>query len=462
MSFRRALAFALAPAVLWFTSPWLAACDDADESALPAGPGLGQVHAEVFAVSCAFEACHGGANPKAGLDLSSADAAYAHLVDVPARLVGGTRVVPGAPDESALVQVLEGPVGAVRQMPPGFSLSGAQVERVRAWIAAGARRGGEAEPGAPDTPDGGASVTGSRSPDELPPPPVGEGFQMGIDTVAPAGAEIWKCAVADLPTPPGAFTPVNRVHALQSPGVHHMDVMALGLLRGVTIEPGMYDCDDLYSTHPQMMEEGIFIFATQNEEEILELPEGVAANLPGGLRVMVEIHYVNPTPREVPVWSRINAYTMDAADVQDAIWGSAVRDVDINLAPGVEGWVEWTRCVMNRDVDVILLSSHTHELAERIEIHAFDGERTGELLYANDDWHAPPLMRVDPPMPLAAGTGFEFRCHYRNPTDRTVNWGFTAEDEMCQMALVHTPFSLAAECEVVDSGAGVGALPPNP
>ncbi len=433
---------------------------DADEDPAPAGLGLGQVHAEVFAVSCAFEACHAGPNPKAGLDLSTADAAYAHLVEQPATLADGIRVMPGDPDGSLLVQVLSAAVGDVRQMPPGFALSSAQIGRVRDWIAAGALRGGDFDPGL--APDGGATVTGTRSPDELPPPPLAEGFQMGIDTVAPAGGEIWKCAVADLPTPPGPFTPVNRVHALQSPGVHHMDVMALGLLAGVDLEPGMYDCDELYETYPSMMEEGIFIFATQNEEEVLELPEGVAANLPGALRVMVEIHYVNPTPVEVPVWSRINAYTMDPADVEDSIWGSAVRDVDIDLAPGVEGWVEWTRCVLTRDIEMILLSSHTHELAERIEIYRFDGERTGELLYANDDWHAPELMQLDPPLPIATGTGFEFRCHYRNPTDRTVNWGFTADDEMCQMAFVHTPFTLAAECRVVDSGAGVGALPPNP
>lgn len=440
----------------------LVGCDDESAEPAPTGPGLGQVHAEVFAVSCSFEACHGGANPKAGLDLSTADSAFAHLVDVPATMAAGIRVVAGDPDGSLLVQVLADAVGDVRQMPPGFALSQGQIQRVRDWIAAGALRGGDVDPGSVMAPDGGASVTGSRSPDELPPPALEEGFQMGIDTVAPAGGEIWKCAVADLPTPPGAFTPVNRVHALQSPGVHHMDVMALGLLQGVVIEPGMYDCDALYEMYPAMMEEGIFIFATQNEEEVLQLPEGVAANLPGALRVMVEIHYVNPTPREVPVWSRINAYTMDPEEVEDSIWGSAVRDVDINLEPGIEGWVEWTRCTLNRDVDMILLSSHTHELAERIEIYRFDGERTGELLYANDDWHAPELMQIDPPMPIATGTGFEFRCHYRNPTDHTVNWGFTAEDEMCQMAFVHTPFNLAAECEVVESGAGIGALPPNP
>ncbi|MCA9541501.1 MAG: hypothetical protein KC620_21535, partial [Myxococcales bacterium] len=293
--------------------------------------------------------------------------------------------------------------------------------------------------------------------EDLPPPLPEEGFQMGIDTTVRPGGEIWRCFVADLPTT--GPTPVNRVHAMQTRGVHHMDVMALGLL-DLDLEPGMYECDELYANHPEMMEDGIFIFASQNEEEVLELPEGVAALLPGGLRVMVEIHYVNPTPNWVDVWSRVNAYRI-TEPVRDQIWGSAVRDQDINVPPGATEHIEWTRCVMNTSVDMVLLSTHTHELARRIEVFRFDGEHTGELLYANDDWHAPELKLYDPPMPIARGTGFEFRCHYRNPRSTEAHWGFTAADEMCQIGFVHTPFLLNATCEVVESGAGTNALPPD-
>ena len=430
----------------------VSACSEAPTT--PQGetaPTLVDLQVQLFTPSCSFTSCHGGANPKRDLDLSSVEASMAALVGVAGSVPGSVRVVPGDPGASLLVQVLEGAVADVRQMPPDFPMEGALIEGVREWVLTGAIRGeGEGKVPIPgDTGEPPLPMDGP-TPEDLAVPPVTEGFQMGIDTVAPAGQEIWKCMVQDLPSE-DAFVAVNRVEALQTTGVHHMDVMALGLL-GLPIEPGVYECDDLYSTYPEMMEEGIFLFATQNSHETLTLPEGVAAFVPGNLRIMVEIHYVNPTSRDVPVWSRVNAYTIPTDSVQDQIWGSAVRDVDINVPPNARGHVEWLRCEMNQDVDVILLSSHTHQLAGLTEIYAHDGVERGALLYTNDDWHAPQLQQYEPAIHVAAGQGFELHCFYNNPTGEEVNWGFGADDEMCQFALVHTPFAINAECEIVESG----------
>ena len=432
----------------------LVACsgdDPVELSTTSAPPTLVDVQERVLTPSCAFSACHGSEGPKRGLDLSSVDASLEHLVDVPAEEEGWVRVVPGSPDDSMLLTVLEGPVGTAQQMPPGFALDADSIALVRAWIEAGAPRGeGEAGDGGPAGEVPHPNDSGPQK-EDLPPPAEGEGFQMGIDTVAGPGEEIWKCYVADLPG--DGLTAVNRVESIQTQGVHHMDVMALGLL-DLPIEPGMHDCDTLYDAYSEMMEEGIFLFATQNEQEALQLPENVAAVVPGDLRVMVEMHYVNPTPYEVDVWSRINAYTMPVDEVEDQIWGSAVRDSDINVPPNTDDHVEWTRCVMNRDIDLLLLSSHTHELATRVDVFTFDGENRGEMIYQNLDWHAPPLLQFPEPRFVPAGTGFEFQCHYRNETDAEVNWGFGADDEMCQIAIVHTPFDLFAVCDEVASGGG--------
>lgn len=427
----------------------LAACDDAPAPDAAAVPTLAELQSSVFTPSCSFAACHGGANPKNGLDLSSLEASEASLIGQPGKAAGTVRVAVGDPDGSLLVQTLEGAVGSVRQMPLGFVLSPEVQQSVRAWVAGGAPRGElggeEVKPVAPEPPSGGPT------PDDLPPPSVEEGFQMGIDTVAPANQEIWKCMVTNLPTV--APTPVHRVESIQTRGVHHMDVMALGLLR-LPIENGMYDCDELYSTYQEMMEDGIFIFASQNELEALELPDGIAAGLPAGMQVMVEMHFVNPFAQDMPVFSRINAYTMPQNEVRGQIWGGAVRDQDINVPPRTERHYEWTRCEMNRAVDVIILSSHTHQLAEYVDVYLWENGERKRAVYENYDWHAPPLKQFDPPLHLEPGMGFEFRCHYRNPTDSEVNWGFQAKDEMCQIAIVHTPLDLVAKCEVVETGAG--------
>jgi hypothetical protein len=131
-----------------------------------------------------------------------------------------------------------------------------------------------------------------------------------------------------------------------------------------------------------------------------------------------------------------------------------VRDETIHLPAGSEA-TEWSRCVMNEDVDVIFLASHTHELATNFTIRPFDGETTGEIIFSNDDWHDPMITQYDPPISVPAGTGFEWTCTYQNTKEQDVNYGLTAEDEMCNMAMVHTPQSMTAWCDIVETSDGV-------
>jgi hypothetical protein len=168
---------------------------------------------------------------------------------------------------------------------------------------------------------------------------------------------------------------------------------------------------------------------------------------------MHEIHYVNSTEEDVTAFSKINAYRYDPDKVENTIWGGAVRDTEISVPAGATGHIEWTRCTMNADVDVLFMSSHTHQLAERTVIRSFNGTDAGDVLYENTDWHAPPLKDMtSTPVHVPAGSGFEFECHYKNDSTSDVHWGFTAADEMCQIALVYTPGETTRKCDIVASG----------
>ena len=58
-------------------------------------------------------------------------------------------------------------------------------------------------------------------------------------------------------------------------------------------------------------------------------------------------------------------------------------------------------------------------------------------------------------MVVPAGQGFEWTCTWKNTTDEMVVYGNESTDEMCNMSVVHTPFSMTAACEVVESSDGV-------
>lgn len=96
----------------------------------------------IFTQNCAFSSCHAGSSPREGMNLSAGQA-YANIVGVSSSQVPRLdRVTPSNPDSSYLVLKLEGQAGLVggigTRMPLGGSLTQAQIDTIRAWIATGA------------------------------------------------------------------------------------------------------------------------------------------------------------------------------------------------------------------------------------------------------------------------------------------------------------------------------------
>ena len=272
----------------------------------------------------------------------------------------------------------------------------------------------------------------------------------------PAGKEAWRCEVfTGLDVDADLFTYVNRAESRQTAGMHHADVATL-FFTGLSLEPGQYDCADLYAEHTELMEDAVTIYASQQPDDELQLPPRTAAQLPVDAQYMYEAHFVNVSDVDIDVVSYLNAYTLPADEVDETIYGKANRDFDINVPAAAVGHVEWTRCVFNKDVDVIFLSGHTHELARNFTLKLFDGVDVGETIYVNDDWHAPPVQRYEPMIHVAAGTGFEYSCDYTSDRDTDTVWGFKATDEMCQFGYVFLPGDTDISCDTVETSDGLG------
>jgi len=293
-----------------------------------------------------------------------------------------------------------------------------------------------------------------ESPMQLEAPPIGEGIQIGFGPfVVPPHDEVWLCEVYELPT--STYSHVNWVEYEQTAGTHHMTLSTLGLDgQSDAIAPGTYDCEDLYNNSSLMQEQIMFFGAQGDAEGTLHLPEGVAASMPPAMTIIHEMHYVNAFDEAVELFSNVNAWTLSDNEVEEGIWGGQVRDETLDVPDG-QITSEWTRCVMNEDVDVLFLASHTHELGVEFTVKLFDGENAGEEIYLNTDLHTPLITQYDPPLHIPAGTGFEYSCTWDNDSGEDKFYGPTSEDEMCNLAIVHMPFSITAQCDVVETSDGV-------
>lgn len=110
-----------------------------------AGPTLDELQANLFGPTCASAGCHTGptgSSLPSGMDLSSADATFASLVGITSlQQPAVSRVAAGDPDNSYLVQKVEGTAATGQRMPlVGGVLSQTAIDDIRQWISDGANR----------------------------------------------------------------------------------------------------------------------------------------------------------------------------------------------------------------------------------------------------------------------------------------------------------------------------------
>ena len=109
-------------------------------------PTLASIQANVFTPICAKSGCHGGAMAQQGLQLD-AGFSYGNLINVASPQDPSlTRVIPFDPDNSLIIQKLEGrrfdnaPILGERMPDKGPYLQQSTIDVIRLWIANGAQQ----------------------------------------------------------------------------------------------------------------------------------------------------------------------------------------------------------------------------------------------------------------------------------------------------------------------------------
>ncbi|MCJ8319266.1 MAG: CHRD domain-containing protein [Colwellia sp.] len=101
---------------------------------------LTQLKTQIFSPNCAVSGCHAGASPQQGMNLSASQI-FSNIVNVTSSEAPNLmRVTPGDPDNSYLIQKVEGTASVGARMPLGqAALTNAEIDMIRQWILDGAQ-----------------------------------------------------------------------------------------------------------------------------------------------------------------------------------------------------------------------------------------------------------------------------------------------------------------------------------
>ncbi|MFN0245305.1 MAG: hypothetical protein ACKV2T_00270 [Kofleriaceae bacterium] len=193
------------------------------------------------------------------------------------------------------------------------------------------------------------------------------------------------------------------------------------------------------------------LMITQKEHDLLTLPDGVAYTFAPRQRIRVEMHYLNASEQTEDVSARMEFRVATPERIRDEASFMFIGTPDIELAPKRTTSITsyFTPPEELAGAKFFAITGHTHQYGTNVTV-AKAAARTADraMVYAPDDfaWNEPPMVRHTPAFVLPEGGGFEFTCDYYNSTDQIVEFGESANAEMCFFWAYYYPSKGAHVC----------------
>ncbi len=277
--------------------------------------------------------------------------------------------------------------------------------------------------------------------------------------MAEPGFEDTRCVVKSLPTdrPIRVSEIVNQLGTAS----HHMIVYR------VTDEeerPEPFACDPFVDVLDPSR--GAPLAVTQKQEETIALPPGVAFTLQPGQLIRIELHFINATDEPQELRASTTFVELPEAEFEQEADFLFVGNPDIDL-PAYPGEGQPDVITLGPtflplpqeldDVNIFAITGHQHQWGIDVQVsQAADEDDEGAPIYApeNFQWDEPETTYHDPPLNMAAGTGFKFTCDWQNFSDEQVGFGESVNDEMCFFWAYYYPSRGAKICAHTDQFMG--------
>jgi hypothetical protein len=246
----------------------------------------------------------------------------------------------------------------------------------------------------------------------------------------PASTENTQCVVKRLGNMNKLH--VGTIHNVLTQNSHHMIVYRVN---DTTEQPTPFPCKPFTNTlNPA---NGSPLMITQKKDEILTLPDGVAYTLDANQMIRLEMHYINPGASTVTVEG-----TSTFTPIPDAAYKYEgdflfIGDPDISLPPNSTqslGPIFFKLPSMYASANFFAMTGHEHQYGTNVVVStATNATDMGTPVYNVPGWmwSEPKTVFFNPTINIPQNGGFRFTCSWHNTSASTVQFGESANDEMC-------------------------------
>jgi hypothetical protein len=253
-----------------------------------------------------------------------------------------------------------------------------------------------------------APLASTGSPDAGGVDPAGDWSLTLDDFTVPAGAEVYRCQ--DFANPFGADAAFARFDSHLSAGAHHLLVFYADQAADAPLAP----CSgNEFAAGP---------YGSQQLDDHLAYPDGVAAVVPATTGLRVQVHYLNASAQ--PISPHVELHLTRAAAYRDRAAVFFFSNLAIDVPAHATAFTVSKTCMVPFDVTLVRTSGHMHEHGR-----LFHAQTPATTLL---DAATATDVAYDPPLPLTAGTPITFSCTYDNDSSAPLGYGESATtNEMC-------------------------------
>ncbi len=226
---------------------------------------------------------------------------------------------------------------------------------------------------------------------------------------------------------------VNQMHNQLTAGSHHLIVYKDD--QHTTEQTTRVDCQPFTGA---LNTSGMIapLAITQRKDDPIQLPTGVAYTFDANQMVKLEMHYKNSGDTSLEVTGTVDFYAADPASIQHEAAILFAGSPDIDLDPGETATLHQfftpPASVDFSGAKFFAITGHTHQYGTDVKVRV--GMEGGTL----DEVYAPapfkwdePATATPPEFTLPAGGGFDFECTWHNTSNARVQFGESADQEMC-------------------------------